>query len=220
MGLFTSLSWIRGCCMGKETPGTRSPWVFPLLWLLTTALSVAVSGVLFHFPGALPPNNGDSFNPNPAGALVNGVATGLLVGGLQALLLRRSGLRAWRWILGTTVALLVAHTFGDMLPDAVGWPLMAGLGGLLLGLGQWWAARWPAKAGVIWTAVSGVGWASSMWLSYQAVNAPEDWRTEHLIVAAAVGFTVGACTAAMWRWLPLRSGQARASARSRSPRLQ
>ncbi|MDR6685798.1 NhaP-type Na+/H+ or K+/H+ antiporter [Arthrobacter sp. 1088] len=182
-------------------------------------MSVVVSGVLFHFPGALPPNNGDSFNLNPAGALVNGVATGLLVGGLQAVLLRRSGLRAWRWILGATVSLLVAHSFGDMLPDAVGWPLMAGLGGLVLGLGQWWAARWSAKVGIIWTAVTGVAWAVSMWLSYQTGNTPEDWRTEHLVVAAAVGIAVGACTAAMWRWLPLRSEQVGASARSRSSRL-
>ncbi|BCW51116.1 hypothetical protein StoSoilB13_34580 (plasmid) [Arthrobacter sp. StoSoilB13] len=205
--------------MGNERLGTRSPWVFPLLWLLTTALSVVLSGVLFHFPGALPPNNGDSFNFNPAGALVNGIATGLLVGGLQAVLLRRSGLRAWRWILGATVSLLAAHSFGDMLPDAVGWPLMAGLGGLVLGLGQWWAARWSAKVGIIWTAVTGVAWAVSMRLSYQAGNAPEDWLTEHLVVAAVVGISMGACTAAMWRWLPLRSEQAGASARSRSSRL-
>jgi hypothetical protein len=51
------------------------------------------SGVIFHSPGGLPPNNGEVLNPSGvAGALVNGLATGVLVGISQLLLLRIVGL--------------------------------------------------------------------------------------------------------------------------------
>ncbi len=176
---------------------------FPTLWFLATAAGVVLCGFLFHFPGALPPSNGETFNLNPVGALVNGLATGAVVGGLQAWLLRRSGLGAWRWQAGSAAALFLSHAFGDMLPDSVALPLMVVLGGLLLGLAQWWAAAWPVRVGLVWTAVTGISWAAALWAGYQAGYTQGDWRAEHLIVAAAVGTGVGACTAATWLWPPV-----------------
>lgn len=156
-----------------------------------------------HFPGALAPNNGEAFNLNFAGALINGLATGVLVGGLQGWLLRRAGLRGWRWLAGSTVALFLVHAFGDMLPDSAALPLMVLLGGWLLGLRQWWAASWPVRVGMAWTASNGIIWAVSLWAGYHAGHVQDDWRAEHLFVATAVGVGMGAATAAMWLWPPV-----------------
>lgn len=45
----------------------------------------------------------------------------------------------------------------------------------------------------------------------------DDWRAEHLIVAAAVGLGIGAATALMWLWLPALE-TAQKSARQARPR--
>lgn len=196
--------WIRGSKMTNGMAQTERPgWAFTAAWFLVTAFGVVLCGFLFHFPGALAPNNGEAFNLNPVGALVNGLATGVLVGGLQAWLLRRVGLRAWRWLLGSAVALFLVHAFGDMLPDSLSLPLMVLLGGWLLGLAQWWATSWPVRVGLVWTAVTGIIWAVTLWAGYQAGQIQDDWRAEHLIVSATVGGGVGAATAAMWLWRPV-----------------
>jgi hypothetical protein len=194
----------RGIFKPRMKAQTRRPgWAFTTVWFLVTAVGVVLCGFLFHFPGAFPPNNGEAFNLNPVGALIAGLGTGVLVGGLQAWLLRRFGLRAWRWLLGSTVALFFVHALGDMLPDSLALPLMVLLGGWLLGLGQWWATSWPVRVGLVWTAVNGIIWAVTFWVGYQAGHAQNDWRAEHLIVAAAVGVGIGAATAGMWLWPPV-----------------
>jgi hypothetical protein len=193
-----------GSSKARMKAQTRRPgWAFTTVWFLVTAVGVVLCGFLFHFPGAFPPNNREAFNLNPVGALTAGLGTGVLVGGLQAWLLRRVGLRAGRWLLGSTVALFLVHALGDMLPDSLALPLMVLLGGWLLGLGQWWAASWPVRVGLAWTAINGIIWAVTLWVGYEAGHAMDDWRAEHLIVAAAVGAGIGAATAAMWLWPPV-----------------
>lgn len=182
----------------------RRGWILPTAWFVVTAFGVVLSGFLFHFPGAFPPNNGEALNLNPVGALVNGLGTGVLVGSLQAWLLLRSGLSAWRWLLGSAVALFVVHALGDMLPDSVALPLMMVLGGWLLGLAQWWATGWPVRVGLVWTAVTGIVWAATFWAGVQLGYIQEDWRAAHVIVAAVVGTGVGASTAGMLLWPPVR----------------
>ena len=141
-----------------------------------------------------------------------GSATGMVVGGVQGLLLlRRSQVRVRRWLAASVVALLLVHALGDMLPDSVALPLMLALGGLMLGGAQWWGSRWPARVGLVWTAVSTLSWAISFWLAYRIGHTTGDWRTEHLLVGAAVGIGLGIATATLWLWTPLResSGWAR-----------
>jgi len=108
----------------NRVPTAQRAIVFSASWVAVTVAVYVISGVIFHFPGGLPPNNGEVFDPSGlAGALVNGLATGVLVGVSQVLLLRIVGLATWRWAAGTALALLVIHAIGDVFPRQCGPPV-------------------------------------------------------------------------------------------------
>jgi hypothetical protein len=54
-----------------------------------------------------------------------------------------------------------------------------------------------------WTAINGIIWAVTLWAGYQVGHIQDDWRAEHLIVAAALGAGIGAATSVMWLWPPV-----------------
>lgn len=178
----------------------RSIVVFSCLWIAATTVAYILSGLVFHFPAALPPSNGEVFNPaGVLGALVNGVATGALVGFSQMLLLRIIGRGTWRWAAGTGVMLWLIHTIGDVFPDSAALPLVTVLGGVLLGGAQWWAQGWPLRHGLIWLAGTAVPWAVGIHLGLQ-LTVGADWRTEHIIVGLLTGILLGAVTGLIWLW--------------------
>lgn len=191
---------------------TRSRWLFAAAWALATTVTFTASGFLFHFPGALPPNNGDSFNASGfLGALINGMLTGALVGLGQMFLLRTAGLSSWRWAAGTAVALWLIHTVGDVLTDPLATPLMVLLGGFLLGGLQWWALQWPPRQGLPWLIGNTVAWSLGMWLSRLSGDRL-DWRAEHVLVGVVTGLLLGLATALLWlRMLPQGRERDRAS---------
>jgi hypothetical protein len=177
----------------------RAP-VFSTCWMAVTTALYILSGLIFHFPGSLPPNNGDAFNPSGVvGALVNGGATGVLIGVAQMLLLRMIGRATWRWAAGTAIALLLIHIIGDVLPDGVALPLMTLAGGVILGGAQWWALRWPRRQGLLWLVGTAAPWSVGIQLGNQ-LAAGADWRTEHLIIGVWTGVLLGAATGVMWLW--------------------
>ncbi|WP_415853614.1 hypothetical protein [Sinomonas sp. G460-2] len=185
--------------------GTLKITGLSVLWFATTAASIALASFAFHFPGSLPPGNGDEFVPQGVvGAAIHGGATGLVVGGLQAFLLRRAGRSGGRWLALTVLALFLGHAVADVLPDAYGLPVVATMGGFALGAAQWLAADWPLRIGSAWMAVTGTAWAVAMWAAYEAGRTMPDWRIEHLIIGGAVGVSLGASTAALWLWRPIR----------------
>lgn len=178
----------------------RSIVVFSCLWIVVTTVAYSLSGVVFHFPAAFPPSNGEVFNPaGVLGALVNGVATGALVGFSQMLLLRIIGRGTWRWAAGTGVVLWFIHTIGDVFPDSAALPLITVVGGVLLGGAQWWAEGWPLRHGLIWLAGTAVPWAVGIHLGLQ-LTVEADWRTEHTIVGLLTGILLGTVTGLIWWW--------------------
>jgi hypothetical protein len=65
-------------------------WGALLIWTTLSVVAYGLVGFMFHFPSGFPPNNGENFNA-PAlvvGALQGGF-TGLVIGSLQAVLLRQ-----------------------------------------------------------------------------------------------------------------------------------
>ncbi|UZX01339.1 hypothetical protein F8G81_00925 [Arthrobacter sp. CDRTa11] len=185
--------------MNRNAKPTK-PLLFTVLWFAVTAAGFTVSGVIFHFPGSFPPNNGEAFNPAGInGALVNGLATGIVVGVGQMLLLRLTDRSSWRWAVGTAAALLLIHIIGDVFPDSFSVLLMAVFGGLLLAGGQWWALRLPLRDGLLWVGGSAVAWAVALLLGLQ-LTAGADWRIEHTVVGVLTGLLVGAVTASIWAW--------------------
>jgi hypothetical protein len=186
-----------------ETVTVRKARRFALVWSLVTTAAYGVSGLLFHFPGAFPPNNGETFNAGGiTGAIINGLGTGLLVGISQRYLMRRTSPGSWRWAACTVVALWVIHVVGDTFPDSLALPLMFVLGGLVLGCLQWWAVRWPPGYGLTWLAASAISWSSGLWLS-RIFTTGTDWRTEHVVTGLLAGVFIGVMTAVAWLWMLL-----------------
>lgn len=184
-----------------ETVTAREARRFALAWSLVTTVAYAISGFLFHFPGAFPPSNGEAFIAGGIiGAIINGLGTGLLVGLSQGHLIRRICPGSWRWATATVVALWAIHTVFDTFPDRLALPLLLVLGGLVLGCLQWGAVRWPPAYGLTWLAVSAISWSVGLWLS-RRITIGTDWRTEHIITGLVAGLLIGAMTGAAWLWL-------------------
>lgn len=171
-----------------------SPWP----GVASTAAAFALSGLIFHFSGSPPTIDGFFYPEGFVGAVVNGIATGLLVGGAQWLILRTVHLGSWRWLVGTALALWFAHVIADVISDRYAMALLALGGGLLLGALQWWARRWTSRTGAIWTAASTIAWAAGIWIGNLLGGTAEDWRVAHLILASAVGILLGITTGVLW----------------------
>lgn len=188
------------------SPGRRA--AFAATWVSCTAAAFALSGAVFHFSGSPPDVDGFLYPEGLAGAAVNGIATGLLVGGTQRLILRVVHTGSWRWVAGTTLALFLAHVIGDVISDRYAVTILALAGGVLLGALQWWAMPRPRQRGFIWTFATAVTWAAGVWAGYQLGSYVEDWRIEHMLLGTAVGFLTGAATALLWLRCPPRGSEA------------
>ncbi|MDP9996788.1 MULTISPECIES: hypothetical protein [Pseudarthrobacter] len=184
-----------------EAVSARKAKLYAASWFLITVVAYGISGVTFHFPGSFPPNNGEAFNwAGIAGAVVNGLGTGILVGISQRYLIRKIIPNSWRWSAVSTFALWLIHAVGDTFPDSVALPLIFNLGGLVIGALQWWAVRWPARYGLTWLAASALSWSVGLWLCRVLVSGG-DWRTEHLVTGLLGGLVIGVVTAGAWLWI-------------------
>ena len=107
-------------------------WGLLLAWVGATTVGYLVVGDIFHFPGG----PGPSLNfEAAAGGAVFGAVTGLLVGMLQWLVLRRRMPKAGRWVWATALGIAITHGIVDGAPDSINLALLtlpglAVLGGL------------------------------------------------------------------------------------------
>ncbi|MEU4161741.1 hypothetical protein [Actinoplanes sp. NPDC026670] len=137
--------------------------------------------------------------------LAAGVAEGALLGGAQAIVLRRAvaGLRPWRWTAATATAALLAYLIG-MLPSilsgrlaAVPPPLLiaaaATLGTILvtsIGVAQWLVLRPLIDRPALWIAISALAWIAGLGI-FLGFATPL-WRPgQPTAVIAAIGMAGG-----------------------------
>jgi len=181
----------------------KSNWITVILWLGASLAGYGLVGATFHFPSGFPPNT-DEFYPGAlfVGAM-QGFFSGLIVGFLQWLVLRRQVARAGRWVLWTAVGLGVVHAFGDALPDAVSLPTIGLVGGLALGGAQWFMLRHIYDKAWLWPITTAVSWAVGINIGLVIIRAmglldlPWTWEvgaTGHGIVGLAVGIVGGLAT--------------------------
>lgn len=176
-----------------------SPAWVGILWAVVTLAVFTAAGSVFHFPSSLPPNNGEQFYPAGInGAIVNGLGTGILIGAVQLLVLRRAVHVSWRWIAASAAAFLLIHAVGDVFPDSLVMPVEMLPGGLLLGGLQWWALRFQLRQGLWWTACTTVSWAVGLLLGMTVTAGMADWRMEHILVGLFAGATVGMGCGLFW----------------------
>ena len=101
-----------------------------MAWVVATVAGYLVVGSIFHFPGG----PGPSLNLEAAaGGAVFGAVTGLLIGTLQWLVLRRRMPKARRWVWGTALGMAITHGIVDGAPDSINLALLALPGLAVLG---------------------------------------------------------------------------------------
>ncbi len=183
----------------KDNASTQPPWALWLTWVLISVAAYVLLGFAFHFPSGFPPNNGERFN-TPAlivGAFPGGF-TVLVIGLLQALLLRQyfKGVR-W-WIVACVVSLAITHAIGDALSDSIALPVVQVTGGLLLGAAQWFVLKNQGLTAVVWTLASAVAWFVGLTLGLAiAKQIGASWQIGHIIAGLVTGISIAAVTGAL-----------------------
>ncbi len=134
---------------------------------------------------------------------MQGILSGIVVGFLQWLVLRRHIVGAGRWVLWTAIGLGIVHAFGDALPDPVAIPVVSIFGGVVLGATQWFALRSAFDKVWLWIITTGISWAIGMTIGLTLTDAmglrdqpwtPQIGATEHGLVGLAVGLGYGIAT--------------------------
>ena len=182
-------------------------------WIGSTTLGLALVGFGLHFPGSSEIGSGiDAWQPG-AGAFgaILGAISGVIVGLLQWLALRRALGGPWAVVAVMAVGIGFTHAVGDGAPTSLDRGLVALASGLVLtgALAFALAERRPLRL-----SASVVGWAGGLLLGYvftgalglPATQDPVGWGTEHAVVGTVTGLVWGSLTAAMGSPMASRMG--------------
>jgi len=180
----------------RSEPSRFPLWAGLIVWIVVSAAAYSATGLIFHFPSGFPPNNGASLN---TGAFVIGLLqggfSGLVIGSLQALMLRQyfTGVRAW--IAANVFSLAIVHAIGDALPDPIALPVVQALGGIVMGISVWRALGGQRLNLVICVIVMGIAWFAGLTLGLTVMKQiAKDWQTHHIVVGVTTGFAVSLAT--------------------------
>ena len=169
-----------------------------LRWTLATAGGFALGGAALHGPGASAV--GASYLDWDVPAAVFGAMLGSIVGVVTGLLqLVALGLRSWRLVAASVVAVAVAHTLADGAPAAWGVGVAAAISGLCAAAALAWALRVPGWRWVIasafaWWAGWSLGVAIAGGLGLSGGTTPDKWVTEHVVIAGILALAWGSAT--------------------------
>jgi hypothetical protein len=169
-----------------------------LRWTIATAGGFALGGAALHSPGASAV--GASYLEWDVSAAAFGAILGSIVGFITALLqMLALGVRSWRLIVASVVAVAVAHALADGAPAAWGVGVVAAISGLCAALALAWALRtrtwrWIIASAFAWWAgwLLGVAIAASLGLSGGSTQGA--WATEHAVIAGILGLAWGSAT--------------------------
>ncbi len=175
-----------------------SPHVRSLRWTLATAGGFTLGGVALHSPGASA--IGASYLEWDVSAAVFGAVLGGIVGVVTALLqLLALGVRSWRLVAASVVAVAVAHALADGAPAAWGVGVVAALSGICAAVVLAWALRtrawrWIVAIALAWWAGWMLGVAIAVWLRLSGGTTPGAWAIEHAVIAIILGLAWGSTT--------------------------
>src|SRR5438093_35290 len=177
---------------------TYSSRVRSARWTLATAGGFVLGGVALHSPGASA--IGASYLEWDVSAAALGAILGSIVGVITALLqMLALGVRSWRLVVASVIAVAVAHALADGAPAAWGGGVAAAISGLCAAAALAWAFRTPSWQLIIASAFAwwagwlvGVGVAGALGLS--GGSTPAAWATEHAVIAGILGLTWGSAT--------------------------
>lgn len=166
-------------------------------------------------------------------ALESELATGIIVGTLQWVILRNRISHSWQWIISTTLG-MVGAVLAEKLFSAVadrllprdigelGWWIEAGFvfffGGVALGFIQWLALRKLLQGAWRWIILTGVSWSLGFILSTEILMPifypqPPGMLIQYgpsiyadAIINGSRGMVIGICTGLLLLWLLQQNG--------------
>jgi hypothetical protein len=167
-------------------------------WTFATASGFALGGIALHSPGASA--IGASYLDWDVSAAVFGAILGSIVGAITGLLqMLALGLRSWRLVAASVIAVAIAHALADGAPAVWSVPVVAAISGLCAALVLAWAVRtrawrWITVSAFAWWAGWMLGVAVAGGLALSGGSTPGAWATEHAMIAVILGLVWGAAT--------------------------
>jgi hypothetical protein len=158
---------------------------------------------LGEFAGFCAPALTGALTASVPAMLIAGAVEGALLGGSQAIVLRRAvaGLRPWRWIVATAVAAMIAYLLG-LTPSTVAGPLpplLVIVGGVALvssiGVAQWLVLRRFVDRAVAWIPITALAWTAGLGV-FLAFATPLWQPGQSTPMIAAIGMAGGLLMAA------------------------
>ncbi len=189
-----------------------------LLWTLVNTAGFAFGGFAFHFPFGFSSGPPQSFAPeNAVVGFAVGAVTGVVIGTLQWLVLRRviSGV-GW-WVVATLGGVAVVHAVGDAATGFVAFWVVALPSGVVIGILQWLVLRRLGYTARFWVLASIIGWfvgltlgmALAEFTGLMTLTGPAGYATQHAVVGSVTGAVIGAITGRVLIWLVRQSRSAR-----------
>jgi hypothetical protein len=167
-------------------------------WTLATAIGFVLGGVALHSPGASA--IGAFYLDWDVSAAVFGAILGSVVGIVTALLqMIALGVRSWRLVVASVIAVAVGHALADGAPAVWGVGVVAAISGLCAALAVAWALRtrawrWIVASAFAWWAGWMLGAATAAALGITGGTTPAAWATEHAVIAGVLGLAWGSAT--------------------------
>jgi len=167
-------------------------------WTLATTCGFVLGGVALHSPGAS--GIGASYLEWDVGAAVFGAILGSIVGVITGILqMIALGVRSWRLVTASVVAVAIAHALADGAPAVWGFGVVAAVSGLCAAAAVAWAFRtrawqWIMAITVAWWAGWMLGVAIAVALGISGGTTPGAWAIEHAVIAGTLGLVWGSAT--------------------------
>lgn len=146
----------------NRASSSRFSWSSLSLWVGMTVVGYLLNSIN-HFPAsfAVAPFNAQAITLDgaPLGFVI-GAISGLILATLQAIVLQSYLPSVRRWILGNTIGFSLIHALGD----TVAFPLFLLVGGIIIGLVQYFSLRPYLRNALLWLPITAFAWFSGLQL--------------------------------------------------------
>ncbi len=162
----------------------RISWLNVAQWVALSLVGFLLAGGL-HFPGSYGAASWTQVTVDPSGGVLGfvfGAITGLMIAGMQALLLQAWGLPVRAWLVLNAIGYGLVHAVADTVTFR---PLTTLGGGIIVAVCQYAALRTRLTRPLAWLPLAAGAW----WLAFGLTAGAEDYN--YLVVMLALAGATG-----------------------------
>lgn len=181
-----------------------------MAWTTVSVLAIAMAGLGFHFPHAVPTGTA-----NPVGGALRlggigfafGAAAGALIGVFQWALLRQVIPRSASWVAAWAIAGGIGHAIGDAAPASIGILPVALANGVVLASALWTTLGRLRASFELWEPVVAGAYVIGLLAAVAAVGLAQlPPASSRLLAGAVLGLCLGPATGLLLLRSPTRYG--------------